>query len=842
MLFPDATVQTSSFVNNVVDPALASADIINNVDVQASTSVSFAAQEMTASAEILEPLVAVNPMNASATMPNATGSVTPNYLALVLSKSPIFYVENGGKNANAINRGSGNFGTGVWESGITGSVVSGEQLSAINNGLGWAANIASSASLQQVVYTNASAKSAMTTLHQNGNFTYEFWLKPQVAMSGSAWNNTSANAMWLLDTNYFKVRWARRDLDPGVTNDYANVLEILYQGQTATIRNDSLSDGFDDTFNWKHLVITGENTGTGQSIKVYLNSSYAGGAGFNFTIDATPVDGFQLFPGSTWGVPWASYFDELAIYPKALSQSEIIDNYSFVINASPDRTINPSPFTASIDSGDHNFVVSSNINYPGMTATASALIVDPLITGQKTINISVDPMLVSAANTDVEVYWGWTIVATPMISAAESKEGFVLNDIYYNYVQTNIAPYRHVTFDAVDTTADYGTDNDYSVVPTVVGGTIINPDLGINGKSAKTAGTSYITDGVILKESEWNDSWGTGQNSYHSAFWFQRALDDASTTGLRVLWNLNGYKDNQHIVLYQYQNKLHLQFNNGSGTWIEQDTGTLDLFDYNRHFVVINFNHTNPVNNIVTVYVDSVLKMTIDLGAYTGSTTNASSADSGPNDEANNHPRLSVGCLITPFAATALPVVPTNTKLIIDEIYWDKNATNQTQITNLFNIMPDKNNVDFTAEAMTASDDFVMPAYATSSNLSADPFTASVELVGPLTTADREVIYISETMTANAEIVNALRIDSAQIVSDVMFAVSTFNNAGAIISIPGGPMLASAKIPANIGFKYYDEDGDYVTTYPLSENLTPLVRYIRVDALNSSIPNLVEVK
>ena len=235
----------------------------------------------------------------------------------------------------------------------------------------------------------------------------------------------------------------------------------------------------------------------------------------------------------------------------------------------------------------------------------------PSVLAQKTINYSAPTLTASALNTDVTIYYGWTIYADPAIAFAEKPEGYPLNTIYYDYVQANIAPYRYVSFDDANPYTDFGTDNDYSVTPTVVGGIIVNPDLGINGKSAKTAGLNYATDGVILKESEWDDSWGTGQNSYHSAFWFQRALDDTSTTGLRVLWNLNGYKDNQHVVLYQYQNKLHMQFNNGSGTWIEQDTGTLDLFDYERHFVLIEFDHTNVNNNSVS-HDDMIINNNID--------------------------------------------------------------------------------------------------------------------------------------------------------------------------------------------------------------------------------------
>jgi hypothetical protein len=235
-----------------------------------------------------------------------------------------------------------------------------------------------------------------------------------------------------------------------------------------------------------------------------------------------------------------------------------------------------------------------------------------------------------------------------------------------------------------------------------------------------------------------------------------------------------------------------MQFNNGSGTWVEQDTGTLDLFDYQPHFVLIEFNHTNPNNNVVKLYVDAVLKSTINLGAYTGTTTNAASADSGPNDEANNRPRLSVGCLITPFGSTALPVAPANTKLIIDEVYWDKNSITQTQVTNLYNAMPGKTNKQIVAQIMTASDELVMPAFSTSSVVTTAPLTASGSLVQPGITAVLNRITTANVMTATALAADARRFEDRIILSDIMLATAVFNSAGIVITIPGPTMNASA--------------------------------------------------
>jgi hypothetical protein len=274
-----------------------------------------------------------------------------------------------------------------------------------------------------------------------------------------------------------------------------------------------------------------------------------------------------------------------------------------------------------------------------------------------------------------------------------------------------------------------------------------------------------------------------------------------------------------------------MQFNNGSGTWVEQDTAALDLFDYERHFVVIDFDHTNVNNNVVKLYVDAVLKSTINLGAYTGSTTNASSADSGPNNELNNRPRLSVGCLITPFAATALPVVPTNTKLIIDEVYWDKNAIDATMVTNLFNIMPDKTNAINVATALGANAEIVSPAISTQSINSVARMTATAELVDPTLFLVRIVEATADPMNAMAEMAEAIAFQPAGIYADIMVATAIFDSAGAIITVPGTTMYATLARIVN--------PSTHLGPIP---KVSAYIRYVRTSSMNSAIASMKEIK
>lgn len=832
-------------VNNVVTDILtASIEMINNVEVDTGSDTSFSALEFTASALFVEPLLAATAMTASATMPGGTASVTPNYYSLVKALNPYLYIHNG--LAAPVNHG---YQTGTFTKGsdLVTNVVSSEPLSIVAEGRSWKGN-SSYNSNTYFEFTTATAATSFDSLVSTGNFAYEVWTNPMSLPTDA----TGSLSYSILNDNSLEILLTQGTYN-AITGVYGkakiNVI-IKNTGTTTTTLSENLTSTPLSVGNWSHVVVNVYQSGINANqrlVQLWIDGQIV----INQTISFTPwtsstVTDYIMGSNHAGLTKMADfYFDELAIYSEPLTNSEITNHYQFIDTLSPNFIYNTTSMTADSTSGDHVYLVTSNVNVAASAITASGLVVNPTVVAQKVIDVSATPITASALNTDVTVYWGWTIYATPAIASIESKEGFFLSDVYSNYVQANIAPYRYVTFDAQDEYFDYGTDNDYSVVPTVVGGTIVSPEFGINGKSAKTAGTSYITDGVILKESEWNDSWGTGQNSYHSAFWFQRAADDASTTGLRVLWNLNGYKDNQHVVLYQYQGKLHMQFNNGSGTFVEQDTTNgLDLFDYQRHFVVVEFDHTNVNNNIVRLYVDAVLKITVNLGAYTGSTTNASSADSGPNNELNNHPRLSVGCLITPFASTALPVLPTNTKLIIDEVYWDKNSITSTMVTNLYNVMPDKNNKIIIVDPLTASDELVMPVLSASSILSTVPSTASVEFVEPVTTADREVVTTSDVLTATAEFPAPAVFENKTINADIFVATAIFNDAGAVITIPGGPMLASAVTPQGHGGIYYTGKVGAGDQIPYLFNQIPgkYVRYLMVKSLTNNIPIYKEIK
>jgi hypothetical protein len=814
--FPPATVSTQTFINITVGPATAYSELVNNVIVGSSNTVAFSAEEFVASAELVKPFLSESPMFASAQSGNHTVYVDPNYGNLVRSKNPYLYFYDG--QTSSVNGGYQN-GTFTRGDEVTSNVTSISPMNLVGNQKSWRLQGSLNGD-HTLSFTAPTTAESFNNIIRTSNFTVEFWFRPENEIGYSQ--------------NYFINSWfASQFLTFGpysASISNKNGFRLTAPGITLSGAYNSTSANI-----WNHIVIRAYITsGTTRVFEVWKNGSILM-SGSTSTVSSTTVTNQSLVLGGESysfennGIA-PGQMDEWAIYNFALSNSEIVQHYEFISTLSPNSTIFPDIFEANSESGNHQFTVTSNAIPEIKEATASALLTMPTLIAGRSFTHNANPMTASATVFTPEVSLGTTFLATPNIAYAESVNAYHLNSVYSDYVQANITPYRYVTFDGANAFVDYGTDADYSVIPTSVGGTIVNPDEGINGKSAKTAGSSYITDGVILKESEWNDAWGTGQSSYHSSFWMEEAPEDNST-GLRVLWNLNGYKDNQHAILYNYQSKLHMQFNNGSGTHLDfATTNNINLFDGLRHFVVVAFDHTNNNNNQVLLYVDSVLVLTCSLGSYTGQTVNGTTFV-GPNDEANNHPRLGVGCLITPFGVTALPVVPTNTRLYIDEIVWAKTAINQTGVTALYNAMPDKDNSEYVSDLLEASAEIVAPVLSTSTLFVASPGLASGLIMNPNITADRNLVIFVDQMTANAEFVPALRLDNIIFNSDVMVASAIFNNAGAIITIPGGPMLAN--------FKMIHPSGTHNGSL---KQYSSYVRYLRVNSMNNSMYSMKEIK
>ena len=794
-------------INNIVTTVLtASAIIGDNIEVDAATSNSFSSDVMTASADIIQLSSIVFPLSATAEIITPTLNITPNYFNLIKSKNPIIYIPTGdtpGWNLTSPNYGSWTeistqrFGTTTVASAAPMNLV----------GVGNSSQFANTSGDKYI--SGTFDQQNIDDLITSRNFTFEYWTwiggqfitYPDYAAEINMKNLNIDYSGWYKSGSVW----------------YDRQQFVIKFGTNKTVTANATNIAQRNTWNHIVLKVTPDTDGK-LTYYFYVNGTIVSSGLLTAPTWSTASNNIIRWERNDLSViPDANNptpkIDEIAVYNYPLSNSEIITNYNFINTLSPNRTIYVDNITVSAISGSHNFLTTSNVNYPESSVTGSAVIVNPSIIASRTINISADVATASAQNIDPVIHWGWTIYSTPAIATGESKQGFVLNDVYYNYVMSRLSPYRYVTFDAQNEYLDYGTDTDYAVEPVVVGGTVVSPQYGINGKSAKTAGISYINDGVILKESEYDDTWGTDGNRYHSSFWMQKAEDDTSTTGLRIIWNLNSHYDNQHVILYQYQNKLHMQFNNKSGDVIYQSTtSNVNLFDGNRNFVIIDFTTSNKH---VDLYVNATNVMTVDLDSYDIQIVN-DTVYSEPNDEENNYPRLSIGSLITPFSATALPLLPTNTKMYVDEIIWAKTGMTQTLATQLLNAMPGKDNMTYTTQVLTASEEFVLPSLSISSSISAIKATATSELVNPSISADFEIITNATVMTANMLIVHPQIFENRTVIADVFIATAIFNSAGAIITRSWPTMYATAQLQTSK--PYYDMYNALI----LTQSLMPL--------------------
>lgn len=803
-----SSVIASINISNTADAMTASADKGTH-NIVVGVSISYPAFEATASALFVEPtqfgptdrIVLVVPMLALNAVLQGDVYVTPNQFNYIKRNNPLLYIRDySGGNATLLNEGSLNFGT-VDKGIITSSSwlitqqPSGTPLSFVGNGTSPSLKQPYSTSQGRFRYTNATFFApTLSQMYADKAFTHEFWYKPVNSTSGSG----SLNSTIRYDDKAFTYTFSHTP----TSVSFATLLMGVNFGVSA-------STSILSSQNWHHIVILAEPVSSTQmKIGYYINGALINSSTQTFTSTQSAIQSdmlsgtqrldFELNVGSD--SLYGSY-DELAIYPNTLSNSELVTHYNFINTLSPNRTIVAEDMTAEAQALNETIFVVANRVIPDTPITATSLFVNPTIIAQQSNNFITTPAITNALMVNPSFFGtpDYRQDAVPMIASAEKgNNSFALDGTYFSYVQAQIAPFRYVSFDSENPYIDHGSDNDYSVIPTVIGGLVTSAAIGINNKSVKTTGLNYATDGVILKESEWNDTWGTGQSTYHSSFWMKRAGNDQSSNGIRILWNLNGYKDNQHVILYQINNKLHMQFNNGSGTFIDQATiADVNLFDYERHHIVIVFDHTNNNNNVVKLYVDSILVMTVNLGSYTGTTTNYATSQPA-NDENYNQPRLGVGCLITPFASTALSAVPQITKLYIDEIHWAQTGLNQTQVTNLYNIMPQKDVVEFFADFFIGSNSvFVMPNIATGNTRIATALTASANIVQPQILTVYNNIISATPITANALMVTpgviADNITNINYVSDIMLASAFITNAVVTITIPGQTMTANVE-------------------------------------------------
>lgn len=869
----DSVQSTTSFAINATFPSpnfstgenvTINVDIFENVDVvfgdnifiETGADAVIPSTEVTASAILVEPIVSRPAMTATATLPMPVIYVAPNYFSLVRNLNPVFYIQDG--QSAPVNYGS--WPVNSWNvEYIDDNVTSGEEMSSVGNGKSWRVNTGGQGSLTvpRLSANITNGQTLINNLYATRAVSLEVWYysvgRPRLPglnyiESGPLFGDGVATIGEVYDW------W-------GCTGDeplYRQVLIGNLIAATFGLENDPVSvtyrtyeNGEPEFEDWNHVVITYEPVPSPTQVrqKVYLNGSIISNLLLNISSSLGPdnIDlvnrsanpnvgpslcgAFGITGGQAVKTADNVKLDEFAIYPLTLNSTQVSEHYSFLKSLSPNENVFVPVIEPSALMGNHLVIAQDNFIYEAQPMTASGIVVQPGVIAGRSIDHIAQTMDSTAELVQPALSIGVNLSANIDVVYAEMNLAFALSSIYYDYVQANIAPYRYVTFDGANPYLDYGSDNDYAVAPVVVGGTIVNPDLGINGKSAKTAGINYITDGVILKESEHDDEWGSDGNHYSSSFWMQRAADDTST-GLRIIANAHGYGTGEYFLLYHYQNKLHFEFRNYDTLIKQTSANNVNLFDFGTHFIAFDLDHSGQTDT-AKIYVDAVLVMTINLGTARLSLRNGAPIGF-PNSETQNFPRYSVGCLITPFATTALPVVPTNTKLIIDEIFWDKNSISLAQVAALYNMMPGKTNSVQTPLAFEASALFVMPTISTDINISSDAQLASAELLDPTLYVVKNNIFAADFMVADATMPGALRRDDVNINAEFMLASSSIGGAGTPRLVDAAPCTANIEL---INRRVLTDGGGIrVNSARLFEPASVWVTYVRLQNETNIIP------
>jgi hypothetical protein len=498
-------------------------------------------------------------------------------------------------------------------------------------------------------------------------------------------------------------------------------------------------------------------------------------------------------------------FDEFAIYDKALSNSEIFDHFSFVDTIEPSRNIESNTFEAFAVNPNAVIFTVQNRNIPGDTLYSDSELVLPSILAETNITINAEVISGTQADAIDPFFFGdpdFTSRPVPATANAEVAPNILrINENYALYILEEFEPHRFVRFDAPDPNFDSGSDTKYgAAVPFVYNGEITLPINGINNNSLMSDGIDYTTSGLIVKESEWDDDWGTDSNSYHTSFWIKRDIfDTPSTTGIRVLMSVYGASNGAYGILYQYQDRLHFETFDGTNRNTSTTANIINVLDYNRHNIVIAFSHTGANNN-AKLYVDGNLEMSLSLGTSQLVLTNSTTALE-PNTETNNFPRAAVGALIAPYANTSLPLIPTATKMLIDEFYWSKMQITAAQVQDLYEAMPFKVNLNFNADFFLLQNaEIINPSIGTGAGIQAAALTATAEeIVQPTIDVDVELVFDAEIFESNAEGIEPFSVIGDDVrdidfsVGESLMAYADMREAIVTITIPFPTMYASAR-------------------------------------------------
>jgi hypothetical protein len=838
-------------------PALASLDAEQHLLVLGTGFVDFA-EPATSDALLVYPayagspdrFIVVLPFIANADMGPAQNTTPQNYVNIVKQDTPSLFITNPRdvvptnnelESYQFENSGYDNWGTTAASNVQVFPVNAPGVMLAIGNGKAIYKTTAVNTGTNYIEINNASALSQSEYLNVRGNnFTVEHWFNPssalgakdmnyldfgslevghevdtEVAGTYSGRNNfcltevkNSYRAVSGFTLNYAGTRFVDNNAGQVFASNACDSGAALNIGPAGAAAANAPTDIIENE--WNHLVITGTWSGNNLTVSFFHNGEFKSSSTKTIAEDGTQGAGLRVFLANNDVYSTRYYVNQIAVYKKVLSNAAILEHYNHIATSSPNRNVGPAIFESSADLVDPVIVAQVNNNYPEIPVTANADLVDPVIVVETNISNLV-LILEASADSVIPSFFGdpdAIILADAAVATADIPQNvYRLDTAYYTYVQTNIAPFRFVTFDSPTPNVDYGSDNDFGgAAPFVYSGIITSSINGLNNNSLITDPALYTTSGLIMKESEHDDDWGTTSKNWHTSFWIKKDISDTNNNGLRIIANLNSYFDNKHIVVYQYNNYIYMQVDDkdvAPQTFISSVTA--NVFDYNRHHIVIASKNDNKIQ----IYKNALKIMDVDLGSSDIITIN-NEQYWAPNTEVNNQPRFSVGALITPYAETNLPLIPTSSTMLVDDAHWALTTINQSGVTGLYSAMPYKLEIDWLADsALNNNGSLVNPSFGTGTSF-VSPLIDGInaELINPTVTADFESINVATILDATAEAIEIFSV-IADTVTDIVFnadfaaASAEFLDAVVKIEIPGPTMYATARMPSSS--PYFDE-------------------------------------
>jgi len=770
-------------------------------------------------------------LTASAILVNPFVSFRSNYRHLVKRNTPSFYMNSPDQAGaafltNIVNDGYRNWGAGQGSNPTVKAPIADGKMLGVGNGRAISAVGPEPRSFHVWEFDTATAETPSNYFSAaNNNYTFEFWIYPPHGAIKSSSFAQIAGASVDFGATSTEIR-----------NEFNQITGIEYssgsitwnqQGTVSYEHEFAIAAGSNENLlipnQWNHIVITGQFGSYGgtnnlqthiwinnqvKSVKVgrFVAPTSLSGVGYKGKI----VDDQYLFI-SNMPVRWQT--TEVAIYESVLSNSEISAHYTFIDSLTPNRNLQVAPMTATATSPNATTFTVVNRNFPATAITASSQSVTP------TVFVAIGATwfsnaLEASAEVIEKAFAGnpdATIEADELLANAElGTNVFRLDTAYFSYVKQNIAPHRYVTFDQPTSFQDQGSDNKFaSAAPFVISGTLTNSNFGLTNNSLLSDGIDYKTSGLIMKESEWNDDWGTALGSYHSSFWIKRSEQDTGPVGLRIIQAAYGPSNNAFVLLYQYQNNLRFEFFNGTTYNTAQSTIGVNVFDYSKHHIVVNF-RTTGVNHFAEVYVNKQLVISKDIGTQSLPLVNSTSF-LPPNTEANNFARMSIGALIIPEEFVSVPVTPTATKMFIDEVHWALTSINQQQVVSLYEAMPFRNDIDWKSDVFLSLEaSLPAPTFGTGVGLSSEVLTAQADsIIEPELYIEFSLELSAEILSAEAEAIEiesvfADNVTNLEFTADLFVASAEMTPAIVKITLRGPTLFASARLvePTN---NFYDE-------------------------------------